>query len=233
MNDKEKILNKIKKCMALGESANEHEAAAAMRQARKLMEKHGLTESHVGLAEFGEQGVNIGYQRFPLWATSLASVVGTAFQCSTYSSWRSIDYVGRKENTVVAAYCLECLMRQIRKARQDFVKSLPSYGRAFSSLKREKADAFCEGWVTAVADKVREFASPLTEQEKSRHREYLTDVKECKVNKAKDRKSATESSNANLLAASLGYSAGKDVQLHHGMASDTEETLALENGSEA
>lgn len=233
MNDKEKILNKIKKCMALGESANEHEAASAMRQARKLMEKHGLTESHVGLAEFGEKGVNIGCQRFPYWASSLASVVGTAFQCSTYSSWRSIDYVGRKENTVVAAYCLEILMRQIRKARQDFVKSLPSYGRTFASLKREKADAFCEGWVAAVADKVRDFASPLTEKEKSQHREYLTEVKECKVSKAKERRPAAESGSANLLAASMGYQAGEDVQLHHGMTSEQAETLALENGAQA
>ena len=30
--DKQKVLEKIKKCLALGESANEHEAAQAIRQ---------------------------------------------------------------------------------------------------------------------------------------------------------------------------------------------------------
>ena len=34
--DKQKVLEKIKKCLALGESANEHEAAQAIRQAQIL-----------------------------------------------------------------------------------------------------------------------------------------------------------------------------------------------------
>ncbi|MFC0020178.1 DUF2786 domain-containing protein [Neisseria gonorrhoeae] len=38
--DKEKVLDKIKKCLALGRSANEHEAAQALRQAQALMEKY-------------------------------------------------------------------------------------------------------------------------------------------------------------------------------------------------
>lgn len=226
MNQKEKILNKIKKCMALGDSTNEHEAAAAMRQARKLMDKHGLTEAHVGLAEYGEEGVDLGYRRLPGWVAALAAVVGTAFQCSTYSSWRSVDYVGRKENAVIASYCLEVLMRQLKGSRKQFVASFPSYGRCGARIKRENADAYCEGWVSAVAAKVKEFAAPLTQQEKARHNQYLTDVKETKVKKSKQRKSATEASTSAMAAAQLGYCAGKDVQLHHGMESGRE-VLAL------
>ena len=232
MNEKEKILNKIRKCMALGQSANEHEAASAMRQARKLMDKHGLTEVHVGLAEFGEEGVDLGYRRFPGWVTALAAVIGTAFQCSAYTSWRSVDYVGRKENTVIASYCLEVLMRQLKAARKDFVSSLPSYGRYGARIKRENADAYCEGWVSAVAAKVREFAAPITQQEKARHNQYLTDVREAKVKKARDRKLAHESSASAAAAAQLGYRAGKDVQLHHGMSRETE-ALALARQDEA
>jgi len=219
---KERILDKIKKCMALGESANEHEAASALRQARKLMDKHGLTESHVGLADFGEKQTDLGYRRFPYWVSGLASVVGTAFQCSTYSSWRSIDYVGREENTVVAAYCLEVLVRQLKKARTEFVKSMPNYGRGLASMKRAEADAYCEGWVTAVRDKVREFASPLTAQQKEQHELYLTDVKDAKLKKAKQRKSAAESSPRAMSAASQGYRDGSDVRLHHGMGREAE-----------
>ena len=37
MIDKTKILDKVKKCLALSKSANENEAATALRQARKLM----------------------------------------------------------------------------------------------------------------------------------------------------------------------------------------------------
>jgi len=233
MNDKERILGKIKKCMALGRSANEHEAAAAMRQARKLMEKHGLTESHVGLAEFGEKGVKVGYRRFPNWLLSLSTVVGMAFQCSSYTSWKSVDFVGRQENSVVAGYCLEVLLRQIRKARKEYLASLPKTGRSAAHLKRCLGDAYCEGWVAAVARKVEEFASPLTEQEESQHNKYLAEVKGCQVNESRkgQRKSAAESSDIAMTAAAMGYRAGKDVQLHHGMNSEQKETLALESGA--
>ena len=47
----EKILDKIKKCLALASSANEHEAAAALRQAQKLMQAHGLTDQDVAAAQ--------------------------------------------------------------------------------------------------------------------------------------------------------------------------------------
>lgn len=40
MND-QRILERIKKCLALSQSSEPHEAAAALRQAQKLMEMHG------------------------------------------------------------------------------------------------------------------------------------------------------------------------------------------------
>ena len=47
----EKVLEKIKKCLRLAKSSNPHEAAAAMRQAQKLMEKYNLTERDVDLTD--------------------------------------------------------------------------------------------------------------------------------------------------------------------------------------
>ena len=63
----EKILDKIKKCLALASSANEHEAAAALRQAQKLMAQFGLTETDVTLADVGEvrqQAQNVPVVRY-------------------------------------------------------------------------------------------------------------------------------------------------------------------------
>lgn len=44
MSERNKVLDKIRKCLALSTSSNEHEAAAALRQARKLMDAHGITD---------------------------------------------------------------------------------------------------------------------------------------------------------------------------------------------
>ena len=60
MNDRKKILDKIRKAMALSKSANEHEAAAALRQAHKLMELHGITNADIDAAEITDSLVRAG-----------------------------------------------------------------------------------------------------------------------------------------------------------------------------
>ena len=45
LSAKDTALAKIKKCLALAASPNPHEAAAATRQAQKLMAEYGLTET--------------------------------------------------------------------------------------------------------------------------------------------------------------------------------------------
>ncbi|WP_304672555.1 DUF2786 domain-containing protein [Neisseria bergeri] len=55
--DKQKVLEKIKRCLALGESANEHEVAQAIRQAQILMKKYGISEMDVELSAVTEKGV--------------------------------------------------------------------------------------------------------------------------------------------------------------------------------
>jgi len=61
MNDKERILGKIKKCMALGRSANEHEAAAAMRQWALIADMKGKSWADLdqaGSAQLIEQAAD-------------------------------------------------------------------------------------------------------------------------------------------------------------------------------
>ena len=53
--DKEKVLDKIKKCLALGQSANEHEAAQALKQAQALMEKYEVNAVDIALSRVSEQ----------------------------------------------------------------------------------------------------------------------------------------------------------------------------------
>ncbi len=47
-DDEERVLDKIRKLFALGESPNEHESKAALAKARALLDAHGLSEAVVG-----------------------------------------------------------------------------------------------------------------------------------------------------------------------------------------
>src|SRR5690348_8415840 len=60
-DDKTRAMEKIRKCLALSKSANEHEAAAALRQAQKLMQMHDLDENDLDGLEFVSQFVDHQY----------------------------------------------------------------------------------------------------------------------------------------------------------------------------
>lgn len=114
----DKILDKIKKCLALASSANEHEAAAALRQAQKLMEQHGLTDQDVLASQASEAGAKAGAVTKPAqWEATLAARIANAFGCElvfsrrtwTTAEWR---FIGAGSAPEVATYAYQVLLRQ-------------------------------------------------------------------------------------------------------------------------
>lgn len=53
MKKRDELLARIRKCLALAKSANEHEAAAALATARRLMDEHGVDQADI--ASIGER----------------------------------------------------------------------------------------------------------------------------------------------------------------------------------
>lgn len=157
--DNSKILDKIKKCLALAESANEHEAAAALRQAQKLMEQHGVTDEDVLASQASEIGAKAGAVTKPAeWEAMLAIQIGQAFGCRvvfsrrTWSTaeWRFISTGAASE---VAAYAFKVLLRQARTARQTYITTALKRVRK-PSVKTVRADLFCGGWVQTAMSTV-------------------------------------------------------------------------------
>lgn len=73
MTDQNKHIEKLKKLLALAASGNPHEAALALRRARKLMDVHGITHSDIAMmilmkpsATTGRQAASV--RRATCWA---------------------------------------------------------------------------------------------------------------------------------------------------------------------
>lgn len=82
----ERVIRKIKRCLALSKSSNEHEAATAMRQVQALMREYRLTESDVHLSDAGEAESGIARaKRRPTRERHLSSIVANAFGCRPLS----------------------------------------------------------------------------------------------------------------------------------------------------
>jgi hypothetical protein len=225
MLDREKIIDKIKKCLALARSSNEHEAAAALRQAQKLMQQHGISDLDVEHADIQEEGTRAGAATKPArWECGLATRIAAAFDCSVF---HSIDYpvgkwvfVGASPAGEIACYAFEVLFRQARRARANYVKTAL---KRCTTTRTRRADLFCEGWVMTATELVGSFTG--NEATKARVTAYLEHKHKLTEFQGRNRNAGRSLSKRDYGDMDAGHRAGKDAQLNRGVGA--EERLAL------
>lgn len=240
MIDKAKALERIRKCLALAGSSEPHEAAAALRQAKALMEKYGISDLEASLSDIGElECKSSGKSTIPMWEATLAKAVGEALGCRVmhragrcagqsyvrpylsaqrhyyrpyYENGR-LFFIGAGPRPEIARYAFETLRRQLRKARKEYLRRV---GR-----NPKRVDAFVLGWVVAVQQKVEALAAPLTELERvdaaiaARHGKTEETAK-----LGKDRSGLLDGDKDAVRDATRGMAAGRDIDLHSGIGLD-------------
>ncbi len=218
-NDHDKILDKIKKCLALSSSSNEHEAAIALRQAQKLMELHGISDIDVKAAQAEEKLARAGARHRPAgWENTLAQNIATAFGCQLlfHRNWDAghWSYIGCGPAPEIAQYAFTVLLRQIKRARAEHIQT--ALKRCKSITKTRRADLFCDGWVRAVGGPISALA------ENAQHTEAINaymavrypDLEALKTQNRNQGKKLSERDWSDYLA---GTEQGRAVQLNHGM----------------
>lgn len=183
----DRILQKIQKLMALGESANIHEAANAMAKAQVLMEKYGLNQKSVDMSRIGnvERAGLTRSMDIPRWYSWFVYAIDRCFGVKTVMTripgqvgetkrgWcQSVaSFTGPKDRIELAAYCFEVLGRQLLAARKEYNASL---GKIDANKKWKLVEAYCEGWVVTINDKIQTFS--VDEYEVQLRDEYLRDI---------------------------------------------------------
>lgn len=167
--NREQALDKIKKCLALAASSNPHEAAAALRQAQKLMAAHQISEQDVSLADVAEAAAVAYHADLVQWEVVLAHMVADAFGCHVYTQilpkltrgfgfrrQRRYVFVGVGSASEVAAYAYDVLSRQCAKDRRAHIKAQPKSCKP--KTKTARGDLYAEGWCEGVRAKLDRFA---------------------------------------------------------------------------
>lgn len=213
--DKQAVLEKIKKCLALSKSANEHEAAQAMKQAQVLMKKYEVDAVDVVLSEVSEKGCD-RQMAFKLasWQWKVAKMVADIFGCESYKRGKTMMFYGLGNRAEIAAYTFDVVYRQISVARREFLKTCQARKPANRTYL---ADQFCEGWLAGAWNKVKKFE--MSDEEKTVMDGYTEkEHKGMPIAATRDAKSSKlEGTSVALEALMLGNEAGKKVQLHHAM----------------
>jgi hypothetical protein len=219
-------LQKIKKCLALAASSNPHEAAAAMRQAQKLMAQFQISEIDVSLADVSETTVKAKNLKLVDWELFLAQTVAKAFDCRVYGSLsssynanarllreRRYIFAGVGPASEVAAYAFSVLSRQCAKDRKSHMAAQPKNCKKATVTAR--GDAYAKGWVWGVRDALVVFAGSNDNQDAIDR--YL----DSKYGDIEVAESTNRAKGKNVKRADWfdGQQAGSNVRLDRGIAS--------------
>lgn len=213
------LMQRIRKCLALAKSDNPHEAAAALRQAQKLMQMHGLDNAEIQLAAIGESAVGNRSASLPKWHGALIGAVAQAFVCqsiiSTDPSGTRIVFVGRHDCCEIAAYTYTVMRRHVLAARQRFIATLSP--RCKPHTKTLRADSYCEGFVLALIELTEQLA--MTDEERAVLETYL----QRRFGALTTARSSRDTANAKRIRdrqpdyRAEGYCDGQQVEIHRGV----------------
>lgn len=245
----ERVIRKIKRCLALSSSSNETEAATAMRQAQALMREYRLTEIDVHLSDVSEvESESSKPKRRPRWDRELGSIVGEAFSVRSLSlrQWckstkRIIEreqYVGVNPAPQIAMYAYEALLTKLTLARNEYVARVRKGEQRSDYSPGTAGDHFALAWVSAVYGKVHQLVPRGEEdlaigrnstghdllkveaQDKALIEQFLAGKNIGKARKAPEIELDLDAQIAGLLA-------GQRVEINPGLANSSEHPLQL------
>lgn len=121
----QQVLEKVQKLFALGQSANEHEAALAMQKAGQLLERHNLSMNHLAEhADFQHRSIDTGRQRMAAHLKTICALLSTCFRVRVIRATlydplanrrnATIELLGLRENVAIAEHCYHFLLDRLQ-----------------------------------------------------------------------------------------------------------------------
>lgn len=211
---RDELLAKIRKCLALSASANEHEAAAALAKARALMDEHGIVESDVQFADISEsEAKRKGGAKPTAWHVALIDMVAGVFACEVYLSKGAVNFAGAGPDPEIASYAYARLAGVLARHRRAYIAT--NLKRCKPATKTARADWYCQGWVRGVH--VNVLCIVPERRECPLARQWLAERKTLATITARGpKKTRGDVGSGDYWN---GHVAGSEVQLHHGLGS--------------
>lgn len=125
---RERVIEKVRKLLALSNSSNQHEAALAAAHAQRLLAEHNLAMSELEVREEGAGEVAIEVAKtVPKWLASLFATVANGFDCfpivTTSDSCSRLRFIGVGEDPAVACCTLQYLMQELRRLASAYLRA--------------------------------------------------------------------------------------------------------------
>lgn len=147
-----KIVQKIKKLLALSESSNVYEAELSMLKAQELLAKHKLSIKEVkgykiSASDIKEKKSNISFTKAK-WKAHLANLIADNFGCYYYfktSGTHNITFFGREEDieicNIVLEYAIDSINSTVKRLRYLNIRD----GYSTKGIENDYAIGFING----------------------------------------------------------------------------------------
>ena len=116
---RDEALAQVRKLLALAQSDNEHEAAAAMARAQTIMDRHKIEAAMIDATPDDEPAEEIDNWEDPIdkggaaWRSRLAQVLGRSNGCQVYKSGSPLYIIGKASSVQTVRYLLDYCAREI------------------------------------------------------------------------------------------------------------------------
>lgn len=220
--NRDAAIRKVLACLRLGQSTNPNEAAAALRQARALMEKYGLTKADAIASEISAVEAATGFRggMIPQSLVALSVLVADSYRCQVVINTSRLvgkttaQFYGGGADAQIAAYAYTVLSRQLRAAKSKHTVRIRKRAN-----RDRRGEEFALGWIHAVrnllppAESDDALAQAIDRAIAAHGNTQLTSGKDL-------RKHGRASDND----FHRGYVAGKNEQLHPGVSGTSQPT---------
>lgn len=227
---RDQAIRKVLACLRLAGSSNPNEAAAALRQARKLMQQYGLSEDDAAAAEIreAESPTRCRGAQLPRSLMFLASIISDGYRCEVVIhrtpgfAWFAtkaatvVRFYGANADAQVAAYAFTVLRRQLEADKASHTKRIRKRAN-----KERRGEEFAIGWVRAVAALFPQEALPEGREQAI----ALAIQQRCGATTKAEGREVGKNGRATYADRAAGYAAGKGAQLNSGLSENGQRRL--------
>ncbi|MDP8224357.1 MAG: DUF2786 domain-containing protein [Candidatus Lernaella stagnicola] len=216
--NREQVMDRVKKLLALGKSCEPYEAALAMEKARALMRRHEIEDGDLNDDGVVREDMTDSFGRLPQWLMILSSAIAQHYDCRAIhyrqqaSGKTTVWIVGAAGDVEFAKYALGVVARQLKSSLAEFKK------QSRRKLKRWQANDYRLGYAYGVAATLGELKSgAVTDQEaglvlskQAAAQQYIDENMDCTKHKVSTVAATSE-------AGSAGFADGRDVTIQEAM----------------
>lgn len=161
MENREQIIEKIRKIMALAENnPSENEAISAALMAQKLMAKYKISETEVQ-TEVNDDSIDslsvVVSGKIQKWRLSLAIVIAKNFRCRVYLGGQAVVFFGHKNDTMI---CKE-VYTSLYKIGVKLSDKAKRESRKKCGTAKGIRNSFCLGFVSGIQEELEKQSTAL------------------------------------------------------------------------